>query len=152
MAEFCEPSKRHIVSVFKIIQELLAPSQEKGKNQFQQLMEMLPNDHKAELEQLLCFDTEIDAEKFCNEKCAIYERIKDLNLSHRAVVVYYYLCERANKEGKCWPAIPTIAEEIKLSQQTVRRAIRDLEKSGCIQTEQRFRTKGGKSSLLFQLL
>lgn len=47
VAEFCEPGKRHIVSVFKIIQELLAPSQKKGKNQFQQLMEMLPNDHKA---------------------------------------------------------------------------------------------------------
>lgn len=104
VAEFCEPKKRHIVSVFKIIQELLAPSNQKGKNQFQQLMEMLPNDHKAkwfagaalntaeqsmasvmstalsrlssfldsELEQLLCFDTEIDAEKFCNEKSAIF--------------------------------------------------------------------------------
>ena len=92
------------MSVFKIIQELLAPSQKKGKNQFQQLMEMLPDDHKAkwfagaalntaeqsmasvmstalsrlnsfldsELEQLLCFDTEIDAEKFCNEKSAIF--------------------------------------------------------------------------------
>ena len=104
IAEFCEPQKRHIVSVFKVIQELLAPSQKKGKNQFQQLMEMLPNDHKAkwfagaalntsdqsmasvmsttlsrlnsfldsELEQLLCFDTEIDAEKFCNEKSAIF--------------------------------------------------------------------------------
>ncbi len=104
VAEFCEPEKRHIVSVFKIIQELLAPSQKKGKNQFQQLMELLPDDHKAkwfagaalntaeqsmasvmstalsrlnafldsELEQLLCFDTEIDAEKFCREKCAIF--------------------------------------------------------------------------------
>lgn len=104
VAEFCEPKKRHIVSVFKIIQELLAPSQRKGKNQFQQLMELLPNDHKAkwfagaalntaeqsmasvmstalsrlnafldsELEQLLCFDTEIDAEKFCSEKSAIF--------------------------------------------------------------------------------
>ncbi len=47
VAEFCEPKKRHIVSVFKIIQELLAPSQQKGRNQFQKLMEMLPNDHKA---------------------------------------------------------------------------------------------------------
>ncbi len=104
VAEFCEPEKRHIVSVFKIIQELLAPSQKKGKNQFQQLMEMLPDDHKAkwfagaalntaeqsmasvmstalsrlnsfldsELEQLLCFDTEIDAEMFCTEKSAIF--------------------------------------------------------------------------------
>lgn len=104
VAEFCKSKERHIVSVFKIIQELFAPSNSKGKNQFQQLMEMLPNDHKAkwfagaalntaeqsmasvmstalsrlntfldsELEQLLCFDTEIDAEEFCNEKCAIF--------------------------------------------------------------------------------
>ena len=34
VAEFCEPETRHIVSVFKIIQELLAPSGTKGKNQF----------------------------------------------------------------------------------------------------------------------
>ena len=104
VAEFCEPKERHIVSVFKIIQELLAPTNQKGKNKFQLLMDYLPNDHKAkwfagaalntaeqsmssvmstalsrlnafldsELEQLLCFDTEIDAEKFCNEKCAIF--------------------------------------------------------------------------------
>ena len=104
VAEFCAPQKRHIVSVFKIIQELLAPSSKKGKNQFQGLMDLLPNDHKAkwfagaalntaeqsmasvmstalsrlnafldsELEQLLCFDTEIDTEKFCMEKSAIF--------------------------------------------------------------------------------
>lgn len=104
VAEFCEPEERHIISVFKIIQELFAPTGKKGKNQFQLLMEYLPDDHKAkwfagaalntaeqamssvmstslsrlnafldsELEQLLCFDTEIDAEKFCNEKCAIF--------------------------------------------------------------------------------
>lgn len=104
VAEFCESEKRHIVSVFKVIQELLAPSGKKGKNQFQQLMELLPNDHKAkwfagsalntgeqsmasvmstalsrlnafldsELEQLLCFDTEIDAEVFCSRKSAIF--------------------------------------------------------------------------------
>ena len=81
-----------------------------------------------------------------------YRKIYQMDLPHRAVAVYCYLYERANEKGECWPAIPTIAEEIKLSQQTVRRAIRDLEKSGCIRTEQRFRTKGGKSSLLFQLL
>lgn len=104
VSEFCEPEERHIVSVFKIIQELLAPTNKKGKNQFQLLMDYLPDDHKAkwfagaalntaeqsmssvmstalsrlnafldsELEQLLCFDMEIDAEKFCNEKCAIF--------------------------------------------------------------------------------
>lgn len=47
VAEFCAPAERHIVSVFKVIQELLVPSKKKGKNQFQQLMELLPNEHKA---------------------------------------------------------------------------------------------------------
>lgn len=47
IAEFCEPEERHIVSVFKVIQELLAPSNSRGKNQFQMLMSLLPDDHKA---------------------------------------------------------------------------------------------------------
>lgn len=74
-----------------------------------------------------------------------------MDLPHRAVAVYVYLYDRANREGQCWPAVPTIAREIKLSEATVRRAIKDLRKAGLIETEQRYRTKGGKSSLLFQL-
>lgn len=104
IAEFAPPEQRHIVSVFKLIQDLLAPSGIKGKNQFQLLMEKLPPDHKtrwfagaalntseqamasimstamsrlnafldSELEQILCFDTAIDAEKFCSSNCAIF--------------------------------------------------------------------------------
>jgi len=104
VTECCEPDKRHIISVFKVIQDLLAPSSVKGKNLFQQLCDKLPADHKAkwfagsalntgdqammsvlstalsrlnafldsELEQVLCFDTCIDAEKFCNTKSAIF--------------------------------------------------------------------------------
>lgn len=47
IAEYCPPEKRHIISVFKLIQDLLAPSGVKGKNQFQLLMDKLPPDHKA---------------------------------------------------------------------------------------------------------
>ena len=47
VAEFCKPEERHIVSVFKIIQELLAPGNTRQRNQFQSLMEMLPPEHKA---------------------------------------------------------------------------------------------------------
>ncbi len=110
LAEYMPPSdedhteRRHIISVFKMVQELLAPSRIKGKNQFQLLMDKLPPEHKAkwftgsalnsaeqamasvmstvlsrlnafldsEMEQILCFDTAIDAEKFCNEKSAIF--------------------------------------------------------------------------------
>ena len=72
-------------------------------------------------------------------------------LPHRAVSVYVYLKDRANKDGECWPAIPTIARELKLSESTVRRALRDLRRGGYLITEQRYRTKGGKSSLLYKI-
>ena len=99
-----DPEKRHIVSVFKLVQDLLAPSQVKGKNGFQVLMDSLPETHKArwfagaalnsaeqamasvmstvlsrlnafldsELEQIICFDSAIDAETFASQKSAIF--------------------------------------------------------------------------------
>ena len=110
LAEFLPPDethpqeRRHIVSVFKLVQDLLEPSKVKGKSHFQLLMSKLPPDHKArwfagaalnsaeqamasvmstvlsrlnafldsELEQVLCFDSAIDAEKFASEKSAIF--------------------------------------------------------------------------------
>ena len=73
------------------------------------------------------------------------------DLPHRAVAVYVYLFDRANKDGECWPAIPTIARDLKLSESTVRRALHDLRREGLVESEQRYREKGGKSSLLFKL-
>lgn len=108
IAEFGNKNERHIVSVFKLIQDLLEPveaaGKQKPKNGFKVLMEMLPDDHKAkwlagsalhsadqammsimstalsrlnsfidsEMEQILCFGTAIDAERFCSEKSAIF--------------------------------------------------------------------------------
>ena len=111
LAEFLPPTaeqpneRRHIVSVFKLVQDLLAPSPDpRQKNSFQMLMDMLPENHKArwfagaalnsadqamssiqstvlsrlnafldsELEQVLCFDSAIDAETFAAEKSAIF--------------------------------------------------------------------------------
>lgn len=74
-----------------------------------------------------------------------------MDLPHRAKSVYIYLADRANKDGQCWPAIPTIACELKLSQSTVRRALQDLRKAGLLETQQRYRKHGGKSSLLYAL-
>ena len=72
-------------------------------------------------------------------------------LPHRAVAVYIYLANRTNENNECWPAIPTIAADLKYSPSTVRRGIRDLKKAGLLETEQRYRMKGGNSSLLFRL-
>lgn len=74
-----------------------------------------------------------------------------MDLSHRAVAVYTYLYERANKNGECWPSVKTIAGDIKLSPATVRRAIKDLRKVGLIETKQQYRENGAKSSLLIKL-
>ena len=74
------------------------------------------------------------------------------NLSHREKAVYMYLRDRMNTKRQCWPAIRTIAKELSFSVSTVKRAIIDLRKSGYIQTEQRWRENGGKSSLMFTLL
>ena len=74
-----------------------------------------------------------------------------MDLPHRAKSVYIYLADRANKDSECWPAIPTIARELKLSQSTVRRALQDLRIAGLLETKQRYRKHGGKSSLLYKL-
>ena len=98
------PEQRHIVSVFKLTQELLEPTRVRNRNHFQLLMDMLPPEHKAkwfagaalnaseqamasvmstvlsrlnafldsELEQVLCFDSAIDAETFAATKSAIF--------------------------------------------------------------------------------
>ena len=54
LAEFLPPEEtggyemRHIASVFKLVQELLMQSSSRrGGNQFQELMSLLPADHKA---------------------------------------------------------------------------------------------------------
>ena len=113
LAEYLPPKRihgelrerRHIVSVFKLVQELIAPSILPGKNEFQLLMDRLPEEHKAkwfsgsaltaaeqsmasvmstvlsrlntfldsELEQVLCFDSTIDAESFAAKKSSIFQ-------------------------------------------------------------------------------
>lgn len=81
-----------------------------------------------------------------------FTKVYKMDLPHRAISVYIYLADRANKEGICWPSIPTIAKDLKLSESTTRRAVNDLRKAGLIRTEQRYRENGGNSSLMFTLL
>lgn len=111
LAEYLPPTeadpveRRHIVSVFKLIQDMLEPpANPKEKNGFATLMEALPDTHKAkwfagaalnsadqamasvmstvlsrlnafldsELEQVLCFDSAINAEVFAAQKSAVF--------------------------------------------------------------------------------
>ena len=74
-----------------------------------------------------------------------------MEISHRAFVVYAYLADRADENGECWPAVKRIASDTKMSEATVRRAVRELRKEKLIKTEQRYRYYGEKSTLLFFL-
>ena len=42
------------------------------------------------------------------------------DLPSRAIYVYLYLVLRANREGQCWPAVPRIAADLKLSERTAK--------------------------------
>lgn len=75
-----------------------------------------------------------------------------MDLPHRAISVYIYLADRANKDGICWPSIPTIAKDLKLSESTTRRALKDLRRVGLVLTEQRYRDNGGFSSLKYYIV
>mgnify|MGYP001032962707 CR=1 FL=1 len=75
----------------------------------------------------------------------------DQELSHRAKTVYMYLKDRADSEGRCWPAIKTIALELGLSRSTVKRALDDLVRAGLLRKDPRWRENGSYTSNLYQI-
>lgn len=80
-----------------------------------------------------------------------FRNIYTTDLSHRARSVYMYLKDRADGEGKCWPAIKTIAAELGLSRSTVKRALGDLCNAGLLTKDPRWRENGSLSSNLYRI-
>ena len=76
----------------------------------------------------------------------------DDSLPHRAKAVYMYLEDRMDSQRQCWPGIRRIASDLRLSRSTVKRALRELEKSGYIHKMRRKRRNGGWTSNLYTLL
>ena len=74
------------------------------------------------------------------------------DLPPRAKTVYMYLKDRADSEGRCWPAIRTIALELGLSRSTVKRALDDLCKTGLLQKYPRWRENGSLTSNLYHVV
>lgn len=74
------------------------------------------------------------------------------DLKNRALQVLLYLIDRSNKEGTCFPAIPTIARELHISMSTVKRALGELVEAGFIIKEKRFRENKGQSSNLYTII
>ena len=77
--------------------------------------------------------------------------IYDRNLSHRAIAVYCYLCDRANRNGVCYPSTRRIASDLRISRRTVFRALNELENVGLLTRQKRRRAAGGCSSNLYKI-
>lgn len=74
-------------------------------------------------------------------------------LKSRALSVLIYLIDRSNKEMTCFPAIPTMAEQLHISISTVKRALHELLDSGYIKKHSRFRENNkGQTSNLYTLV
>lgn len=153
ISELCKPSQRHIVSVFKLCQELLefdpstAKKDKDGKliqspvMYLKTAMNILPPEHKAkwlassalnssnqtlfsvvstamsrmlsfidsDIEQILCFDTDIDGEDMANNKVAVFINFPEEDKSKHFLVsliirqFYDELLETAAKNNNHLP-------------------------------------------------
>ena len=75
------------------------------------------------------------------------------SLKSRALSVLIYLIDRSNKDLTCFPAIPTMAEQLHISVSTVKRALKELVAASYLEKTARFRDKNrGQSSNLYTLL
>ena len=81
----------------------------------------------------------------------INREIYGAGLPHRAVAVYIYLCDRTEPGGSCFPSHATIAADLHMSVSTVKRALADLERAGCLETRARVLPRGGRTSNLYRL-
>jgi predicted transcriptional regulator len=86
-----------------------------------------------------------------NSKSLLIERVYSLELTQRATLVAFYLINRADSEGTCFPGVKTIAKECNISTRTVQRALNDLEEVGFLVRESRFHVQGGQRSNLYYL-
>ena len=81
-----------------------------------------------------------------------FRKLYTYDLPHRAKLVYIYLYDRCDKNKKAWPSVKTIGKDLSISENTVRRAIKDLEKANLIRKEYAFRNNGSCTSNRYYLL
>ncbi|MBF8982600.1 helix-turn-helix domain-containing protein [Lutibacter sp. B2] len=85
------------------------------------------------------------------KKYEVLEQVYKSNLPSRAKQVMFYLINRANSEGTCFPSIKTTASDCGVSTRTIQRTMQVLLESGFIKKDSRFREKGSQTSNLYTL-
>ncbi len=67
-------------------------------------------------------------------------------------LVLVALGESADDQGVCWPSVPTLARRCSLSVRTIQRILHDIEASGRMRIEPRYRADGSRTSNRYVLL
>jgi DNA-binding transcriptional MocR family regulator len=68
--------------------------------------------------------------------------ICDPNITDGALRLFAYLAWRQGNDNSCWPSVPTMAHDLNVSEQTIRRRLRELESENYLVTTHRI----GRSS------
>ncbi|AGK97118.1 helix-turn-helix domain-containing protein [Clostridium pasteurianum] len=85
------------------------------------------------------------------KKGEILDKVYKSNLPSRAKQIMFYLINRANTEGTCFPSVRTIAKDCGVSERTVQRTMKVIFEAGFVIKENRYRDNGGQSSNLYKL-
>ena len=168
LAEFLPPDeehpeeRRHIVSVFKLVQDLLEPSKVKGKSHFQLLMGKLPPDHKARWFAGAALNSAEQA--MASVMSTVLSRLNAFLDSELEQVLCFDSATNAEQFAAEKSAIFLILPEEdqtknfmaglmiqNLSRSTVKRALADLEQHGYLSKLPRYRPNGSNTSNLYTL-
>jgi DNA-binding transcriptional regulator YhcF (GntR family) len=69
-----------------------------------------------------------------------------------ALAVYHALCRHADKHGQSFPAIPTLAKNLKMSPRKAHDALKTLQAHGLIEIEERTKESGVRTSNCYTLI
>ncbi|EOR25257.1 putative transcriptional regulator [Clostridium sartagoforme AAU1] len=86
------------------------------------------------------------------KKGDLLNKVYKSNLPSRAKQVMFYLINRANAEGTCFPSVKTIASDCGVTERTIQRTMKILMEEGFVAKEERYRDNGGQTSNLYKLI
>jgi DNA-binding MarR family transcriptional regulator len=78
--------------------------------------------------------------------------VEDERLGDAAYRLLACLGTYADKDGWCWPSMPTLADRLGITRQAVQRSIRQLAEIGYIEVEPRHRSDGSQDRNRYRLL
>lgn len=80
------------------------------------------------------------------------EIVKTTAMSRKAAAVLHNLAMHSNKKDECFPALKTIAREVKMSVRSVQRALDELLEAGLITKKHNYRANGSQTSNIYKII